>query len=99
MSQISTNTEVTATEFQHITMAGLLNRFLERKYVADFSPTPPLYSERTEISQHCVTDTFAKHRICHTQRRCKHDWQCSCLMSPRALEECRLKRNRDVQHD
>ena len=50
MSKISTNIEVTPTEFQHIMMAGLLNFFLERKYVADFNPTPPPYSKATEIS-------------------------------------------------
>jgi len=31
-------------------MARLLNLFLERKYVADFSATPPPYSEAMEIS-------------------------------------------------
>lgn len=41
MSKISTNIEVTPTRFQHITMAGLLNIFLEGKYVADFNRTPP----------------------------------------------------------
>lgn len=41
MSKSSTNIEVTPTRFQHIMIAGLMNIFLERKYVADFNPTPP----------------------------------------------------------
>lgn len=46
MSKISTNTEVTTTKFQHLVTAGLLNFSLERKYVADFSPTPPPFSRQ-----------------------------------------------------
>lgn len=94
MSKISANKEVN-NHYISTDHDGRTTEFWgERKYVEDFSPTPPPYCKATEVSWGCVAAVlFAEQSVSRTQDRSKQDSENSCLASPRAPGGWLLERN------
>lgn len=100
MSKISTNKEVNNHYISTDHNGRTIEFWGERKYVADFGPTPPSYSKATEVYWRCtVAVLFAEQSVSCTQDRCKQESEYSCLTSPRAPRGWSLERNWVVQHD